>query len=227
VGIASCLCSAVALVLYFSHAPKAAAFQTKNVTLFMQTLHCGGTTDNGLQGDEDEIYLLVAGKRSNGSEFSQRIPSSGHWSMDEDPPDSRQNKNSVNLWSGHLAPGESVEITIIVAEEDQSGKEQMAIRAASQAARNTTIGDPIIGTILKIAGLLGGFLVNTDDYPGAFAVEISNVSGQIRTRWACKEACEDKGPVTAGCPQNGQCGAQEFWLNNDGSHYRAFMRVRF
>ncbi len=47
---------------------------------YLNGLCCDKTTENG----QDEVYILIGGKHSNGGTFNYRLPGDGrHWDMTE------------------------------------------------------------------------------------------------------------------------------------------------
>ena len=211
------------------------------VTLAFSRFICEGTTelggfvDNKIVPGADEIYIMVAGKKTNGEEIVRRIPDE-HWDMI--PPRQKNNLQGkplqfpgqhappeTLLWNGMLAVNECTELTFFVLEEDrQEDPKGNPLDLAREAARNTDPHDPAtIGTNHNIIGLLDDRLWrhgkghDSDDCPGVIAVRLKNNGGELEVTWATRERARDKGDEN---------GARHFELTGDGSKYQLYLKAQ-
>lgn len=169
-------------------------------------LSCQKTTENG----QDEVYILVAGKTSDGREVRNRLPSpSGHWDINDgrDP----RAFGPVRLVDMPLSPGQSARFVVAIMEED-GGTTQPWQEMAGQILG--TIPTGITQALAGFLNTIGKFLVfhDSDDYIGSFEIKIRNENGALNSEWAALERCNyipnAEGPDTHG-----------FRLNGDGSGY--------
>jgi hypothetical protein len=203
-----------------------------SASVSMQSLQCLKTTGDG----EDEIYIMIAGKRTSGEEYVKRVPNE-HWDMtparrhrapdgrEFQSPEKRAPSNQL-LWEGKLSDGVSVELTFFVMEVDrQADPKGNPMDMAREAARATDPEDmSVIGTNHNIIGLIddrvwkhgSGVIKDTDDLPGVVAVRLSNVGGKLEVRWVARERAKDKG---------GEGGVRHFELNGDNSIYKLFLHA--
>src|SRR5262249_6236674 len=119
--------------------------------------------------------------------------------------------NDVVLWEGSIPSGGTAELTIIVAEEDWASSETDALKAAQELAKSTQIDDPIIGPIVKLFALFGGFLANKDDYIGSVAIRIRNNNGTLVPEWRPLDDTDFVGITAHTC-------VPEFRLHKDGTY---------
>jgi hypothetical protein len=176
--------------------------------------------------EKDNIYLLVIAKNAPRHDlFKERLPSpADHWYMDPTP--AHNTLTGVSLWSGTLAEGEAVDLSIFVMDEDKGVPGGWV--GMTQAALNEMPGPPssTIGSTLNVMGYLAikFDIQNVDDFPGSFHVRIHNRNGHVTTTWRAGEHAEDKGddtPRTLGKDER----AHNFWLNGDNSNYRASLTM--
>jgi hypothetical protein len=154
-----------------------------NARLALRTLWCNAKTD--VSSDEDEIYLLVAGKKSDGTEYTNRLPTGLTWSLTKGGGPAKQAMeakygpipNGFDLWSGSLKDGESIVINVLFMDEDNS---QAPARAAllSDLVKRIDPNDPKVLLVAGIASAVSRILgANQDDFVGAYAVKITNNNG--------------------------------------------------
>ena len=74
--------------------PLAAGSSNRRVLLTMPKLICRAKTE----GSEDEIYLILAGRTSQGNGIAGRMPQD-HWDLDEKKP-SKAEVTDIKLWKG-------------------------------------------------------------------------------------------------------------------------------
>jgi len=92
--------------------------QDNKTALFLETFGDNDNQDSFPKGDEDEVVVIVAGVRSDGHVYRKRIPTSGHWDMEDDE-DSRLHKRwNVPLWEDELRNGEWADVVVAVIEVD-------------------------------------------------------------------------------------------------------------
>ena len=174
------------------------AQRTVHAGIWIETLWCGHTTEAG----EDEIYMLIGWKKSDGSTRSYRWPSDhGHIDMNDSGP--KQNRFGINimLWEGDLADGESVAVYTAVMEED-GGLPGDVLERISQGIGAVGGGNPITDIVGGVLGGLGEFLNligirDTDDFPGSFAIQLKNEGGRLIQSWQAVERC-----LSLGVPPN-------------------------
>jgi Domain of unknown function (DUF5590) len=199
------------------------------VSLIMKQLRCQKRTE----GDEDEIYVVVAGKTSSGKEIAVWMPKDqGHWDSIEHgsgrsitgaPLNFREKGPPPNqsLWSDSLVVGESVELTIFVMEQDGNDSKDI-LDMAAEAARTTDPEDPtVIGTNHYVPGLLKDRVWNrekgnSDDVPGVIALRITNTGERMEVVWVVRDRVRNLGP---------EGDARRFELNGDGSRYQLLLKV--
>ena len=185
--------------------------------LLMNRLCCDKTTEEGA----DEVYIIIAGKNSNGETFSVRFPGEGkHIDMnDGNQPSDNPNGDShciTNriLCSVDILPGQSWDIIVLIMEED-GGTTKTAQEIGAAILDNT--GNPaaiVVGEVLGILTELGVYREDTDDYIGSFAMHASNDSdGQVRNSYRPI----DRARVTLMAPEATR--QVQFRFDGDGSDY--------
>jgi hypothetical protein len=191
--------------------------------IWIETLWCGHTTEAG----EDEIYFLVASKKSDGTAHTSRLPGPNeHVDMNDSGP--KQDRNHINLvlWEGDLADGESVIIYTAIMEED-GGIPGDLLQTIGAGVGEIGGGNPIsdiasgiltgVGSILNLSGIR-----DTDDFPGSFAVHLTNAGGRLVQQWKAVERAK-----SIGVPPNHPEAYKpwELLLEGDGSNYRVYLRA--
>jgi hypothetical protein len=164
------------------------------VEVVLERLECDDTTESGA----DEVYILAAGKKSDGSVFSQRWPSnnphqaSGHWDMNDsgdaanNPSGDSRHITNKTLFVNYLNPGESWDIIFAFMEEDLGSTGEDALPGLAKALQTTPNAYAIAaGTFLQFLTDLGIMKVNvdSDDYIGSMALHVTNDGGKIVTEW--------------------------------------------
>lgn len=183
--------------------------QTTHARLWIETLYCAKTTENG----EDEVYVLTSSKKSSEkSATNSRLPGNGqHWSTNDSG--AKQNLHNIFLWEGDLANGEWVDVYVALMEEDGGTPQDILDKIA------------IFSDVFKgLAEFLNKFPIqDTDDFQGSFQVRIKNVNGTLVREWYPIERTEDKG-----VPPNhtGPFLPHEFWAFGDGANYRIYLRAQ-
>jgi hypothetical protein len=222
--------------------------KTLNMTLSISRFLCEGTTEFGRvdhgtgAASEDEIYLMIAGKKTGGDTIVRRVPPT-HWEMSPPSQIARGRRPvlfpgkhappNTLLWRDTLAPGQSIELTIFVLEEDrQDDPIGNPFDLAQEAARATDPDDPtVIGTNHNLDSLLrdriwrkaNGLIPDSDDCPGAVGVRLENNEGHLDVKWSVREQfrwgdrprAEDRGEEN---------GLHHFELRGDGSRYQLWLK---
>lgn len=130
----------------------------------MTRLWCDQTTEHG----EDEIYLKIIAKISNGGSLNNQQPN-GHWDMnDGNEPRSVEN---VTLLRTHMDAGDSGTIIVIICEQDGGGSEKW--QKIGEAVLSTC-DDPRCIAAQQVSywsRKLGLTIQDTDDYIGSFTID--------------------------------------------------------
>jgi hypothetical protein len=175
----------------------------RTVKLSMPYLESFQTTEAG----EDEVYLVVSGRWSSGQTFSYRFPNeSGHWDLNDgegDPPVLNQ-----NLMNFTIDDGQSVELVILVMEED-GGSSGGWVQLAGSAAG--VINEAAGAVITAIGSLIN--IEDSDDFIGAATIRITNEHGYITTRMLARDR------ASTACSADGNWQMCEFEMTGDGSNY--------
>lgn len=187
--------------------------------LVLEELWTGRTTDGGLNGPEDETYVLIAGKffggGNDGATFSTKVPSE-YWNMDEGEP--TQWVRDVTLWQGTLEAGQRVEGSVVVTEEDSRSLAGQILAKLAEAATSIDTTDATLGLVSTILGLGGNlFGENADDLIGGFSFGVLNRAGSLEASFAAKDRAT--GSNIAG-PR------ATFAMDGDGSDYRSSVDMR-
>jgi hypothetical protein len=187
-------------------------------TIHMRGLACDHTTESGA----DEIYVLIAGKRSDGTLHADRIPGAhDHWDMnDGDQPTNNSNGDShiianKALFSRELPDGQTWEVIFMIMEED-GGTTETAQTIAAKILKN--VDNPYAvagGFVLDGLTRLGVYATDTDDFIGAFAVRITNQAGKMSVEWKALDRVASELANIDGLRDNGH----EFRMNGDDSNY--------
>jgi len=183
--------------------------QAEEVHIVLQSLRCNKQTEGG--GD-DEPYLVVSGL-APGGKFTRRLPENGHWSITDDGAEDTRKVNGVSLWRGDLKPGESIEITVLVMEEDDGTPPKVIKKIGEEIAGSIRTDDKAVGAVIAVGKTLLGLLKNSDDYIGSFSGKVSNSGGKLKMEWKANE----RGIKTTDTSPSGDTG--KFGLNGDGSQY--------
>lgn len=87
------------------------------VELRMARLRCEEQTEGG----DDEVYIEVSGRVSDGTPISRRLPAAepASWELRDDQ-EPREIRN-ITLWVGQLSPGDFAEVIVTVKERDHGG----------------------------------------------------------------------------------------------------------
>jgi hypothetical protein len=166
--------------------------------LHLNYLRCEEQTELG----HDEIYIIVAARSSDGNVTRLRFPQSGTAEFGTDP-----HNNTIGgfpLWDGNLQDGQSVEIVVVVMEED-GGDPSLWLNIAGGILEST--GNPYAiaaGAITDILATI--FTADTDDYIGSIGVRYSNNSGALHEEY---RGIDRTSPLPIDAIQ----------LNGDGSRY--------
>jgi hypothetical protein len=179
--------------------------------LQMRQLLCNHTTEAG----EDEVYILVFGKTSDGSYWNFRMPnSSDHWDLN-DGNDPREVTNwDLASSDTHLNIGEYATFNIYIMEED-GGNLMQILDYGKQIIKNCPDPRCLAATNIIQAAQNSGFnIYDTDDYIGSFSVTLS----RTQTGYSCEFKNFDRVAGTAGWSNNGNCEEQITFLG-DGSSY--------
>lgn len=173
--------------------------QNIKAALVMDELFCAKTTEMS----EDEVYLILAGKKSDNTLIRTRVPgNNGHWDLNDNGDKKRRVKN-ITLWEGELKNGESIDLFVIGMEEDWKPNDaidkaitdvmSMNIFNAKYATGARAFNDDKekdesfwkeLAKKLFEEGLkkaFDGVFKNQDDYLGSVAVRLWNDGGNLRT----------------------------------------------
>lgn len=152
----------------------------KTMAVFLERLYCRKTTEAG----EDEVYLLMFGKASDGLSFSGRLPGSrSHWDMNDGNRDISFRQVNQNLYFSPLADGAQLLLQVVIMEED-GGDPAAYVRAAAEAAKLIGPGNPYVQGGAAIAEAGAGFLPkDTDDVLGGFSLLAENKGDQVTLTW--------------------------------------------
>lgn len=115
----------------------AAQAESRKIRLSIPSLICRAKTEGG----EDEIYIILAGRTSQGRTIVGRLPKE-HWDLDEGNPAKAEIKDAT-LWQGDLPFGAVVEFTLFIMEEDESPSSNPVTLGLATAERTTVGGSPI------------------------------------------------------------------------------------
>jgi len=176
----------------------------------MPYLECFKTTEAG----EDEIYIVISGRSSDGQSFKARLPNdAGHWDLNDgegDPPVLNQ-----DLMRFDMAEGSSLDFTVMVLEEDGG-----TIGGWTNLAGGAlTLVDQGLGELIGVIGELFNFK-DSDDFIGAVAVHIEMTNGQALATFKPLDRVE------------GGWDTSSYWLkrpvsmNGDGSSYQMVFEVK-
>lgn len=196
------------------------------VSIVLSGLACDKTTE----ASADEVYILVSGLRSDGLQYSARLPTDNdQWDMNDggQPTDNPNGDSHIItnrlLFSGDLAQGQSWNLVFILMEKDG------ATTATAQDVTSyllTSSSNPYqiaVGGILSALTFLGLYKTDTDDYIGSFAVCIKNMGGVISADWLPKDNVIDD--VTPQRDPNVGPNGHGFRMNGDGSNYFGWYRL--
>lgn len=198
------------------------------VQLVMSRLECDKTTEHGA----DEVYIIVTGLRSDGTQFFTRWPSdnpnqaSGHWDMNDgnQPTDAPQGQDShvitnKPMFNGELPPGSTWDLSVIVMEEDGGNSKQIQQIGSAALLKSGNPYSVGAGAILKGLTELGFNIVSdTDDYIGSFGVSIRDDGSGRSVTWKVMDRAEQK-------PSTSESKA-DFHFNGDHSDYSGQFEVR-
>ena len=236
----SILCRSFSVFVAIMFALPAAHGQSIKAKLVIHELHCAGTTgelDLPVGGSpDDEIYILIKGKKSDGSRINARVPTESVWSLiNKDGP--KRKRLNETLWSESLESGESVELFVLFMEEDvkrfddyTKKFDELLDRPQYRAAANNFGGggdrenDSIVNELLRRLITLGFDAIknDTDDVPGVLRVRIWNDMGTIHSSWQPfdrSEEGDDKQRKLA------QPASHTFNLKGDGCLYHCAMEA--
>jgi hypothetical protein len=189
---------------------------TMNVRVWMQTLTEYGGTDR-LNGPEDEVYLIVTTRMPDGKSSVARIPEP-YWNMHPHVP-AKQHISDITLWSGDLSDGQTLEVGVVVADEDDKtdlkGIAEKAIAAADDQG----------SWIIQVLKSLTSLLENQDDVIGAFTATFTVRAGQLESDWRpAHVATKGGGRNLAGGPGNPQYNAVYFEMRGADSLFFGYFR---
>jgi hypothetical protein len=205
-----------------SSTPPSPSYPDISPTVTIKTLWCNEKTEGTLgMNKQDEVYFILAGKKTGGETYEARLPAGLTWSLEKSGGSGKQSLEgkygAFSAWHGTLKSGESVELTFFWMEED-AGKAGDRIKAAARAAKATDPNDAIIGTAATVGVILGALIErDNDDSLGSFAVKITNENGTLKKEWQVKDNCLDKGEDPNG---------KRFDLSGSGAYYMTTVEVK-
>lgn len=211
--------------------------------LNIPTLFCGKTTESG----EDEIYLLVTFRNSNGTTGNIRVPFNNHFDINDtehnDKPNTATRLTIPHVLDFDLANNERIDIFCSIMEEDDGSGAQYnsagvkVLRIAN--ANNGDIFNTITGSIYK--GILANIastnhLSNSDDWIGAFSCRITKNNNALSINFKRIDNSNSKGgqtQVSTAIPPippdtqlvNAANRAVNFAFTGDGSKYNALVAI--
>lgn len=178
----------------------------------MQGLCCDNTTEYG----EDEIYIIVVGKYSNGDTFGYRLPGeTTHWDMNDGG--DKHCISNVDLATFDLNEGESISIVISIMEEDGGNPQKYTNIVAGILGSTTNPYGIAAGTIISIIGNV--LPHDSDDWIGTFACQISRQGNDLAVDW--RPVNRVSGVINEIHGHN-TC---EFRMNGDGSNYVGWYHI--
>lgn len=191
----------------------------------MDNLWCNQTTEAG----EDEIYLIVTWHSSGGQYGSFRVPN-GHWDLN-DGNEPRQ-VSRFDLWSGAINPGETVDISVFILEEDNGSSDQIVAKAQQvmsvlgpAACATVPASCPYAAAISQVIDFISNLPIHiqdSDDYIGSFSMTVTRgLDGNLYPYYHSVVRCAGFGPwnmVPIGINPNWTMGAT---FVGDGSSYNA------
>lgn len=198
---------------------------TRRVGIHMRGLACDKTTESGA----DEVFIMVIGRRSDGTVYAERIPGEGqHWDMnDGDQPTNNSSGDShiiagKDLFVAELPQGQTWEVLFTIREEDNgnTAKAQAAAAALLVNSRNPYAAGA--GAILGALTVAGMRVDDTDDTIGSFGAQIYNDKGNLIMTWKNVDRVASEIVGTDGRGNNGH----EFRMNGDGSNYVGWYHFR-
>jgi hypothetical protein len=196
---------------------------SKSATLVVN-LDCMDTTEAG----EDEVYIILIGKTSDGRVVQARLPAdmpheeAGHWNMNDGDDDNNKHINGIRLATADLASGQSIAWDVLLMEED-GGTSARWQELASAILKET--GDPYA---LAAAGILDfmkkvGFKIvdDKDEFLGAWSVVVTNKGGTLNTEWRAMNRIFQEDPERKDqfLPRN----SHRFYLNGGNNDQRYHM----
>ncbi|GAA4746089.1 hypothetical protein [Flavisolibacter ginsenosidimutans] len=190
----------------------------KHFVLNLSNIRCLKTTEEG----EDEVYLLLVWRHSDGSTGSVRLPSE-HWDMNDG--DKLKNaRTENNVFSFDLMGSERVEVLCLLMEQDDGTVEQYANLGAEvlrivESGYSSLSGfdsEQIQSVLKRITGTYN--LKNSDDWIGGFAMRYD----LTRTATWLVRANPNGGGETSGWGTD----FSQFTLKGDGSKYEVRVNVK-
>lgn len=189
--------------------------------LLIDTLECNKTTEAGA----DEVYIIVAARKSSGQTYIARLPGEGrHWDMNDgnqptdNPSGDSHRITNKSIFMSDVAPGESWDVVITILEEDGGSSQTTQQIGAAILASSGNPYAVAAGTLLTILTELGVYVHDTDDYIGSFSAHVSNDGGQVNVAFRPIDRCFGQYPYHG----NGH----EYDFNGDGSSYKCWFYMR-
>lgn len=201
--------------------------------IYLAQIDCNSKTEPGA----DEVYFLISGLHTNGSQTQLRIPGPGqHWDMTSDRhagadrDGQREDSHSItnrDLTQFDIAIGEEWSGVLVVMEED--GGTSQAIQNAlagiltaaagvatatgvAAAAAPFLLAASTVTSVLTDAGL---YITNGDDFIGSFSMHVTNPTGIPQIEFKALDKITRR--------VDWDNGLVEFHMNGDGSDYRIIM----
>ena len=104
--------------------------------------------------------------------------------------------------------------------EEDDGTAGQALQIAGEIAEQIGGGIPVVAVAAQVAQIAGSIWGNnTDDFPGAFSVGLTNNGGSLMTEWNAGDRTEDHGFINNG-------DTKEFWCVGDNSQYRVYLQAK-
>lgn len=191
------------------------AANAQGFRLVMRQLLCNKTTESG----EDEVYIIVAGKTSNGSYWNFRMPGpNNHWDLNDG-----NSPRDVTDWelaasALPLNVGESAALNIYIMEEDGGSLGQILDVAKKVIDQCPDPRCLAASNVIQTANSVG-LPTDTDDYIGSFSVVIYRTPSGYSCEWMNLTRC---GKV--GWSNGGGC-EEQINFSGDGSAYVGTFRL--
>jgi hypothetical protein len=184
--------------------------ETASVELRLDHIRCEKTTEKG----EDEVFVLT---RTWHTKPDQRGGGkAGPWNLN-DGGDKRY-KEFVSLGRIDVRDGETAVFDVDILEEDGGNVAKNVdplVKAAAASKNPYAVGAAAAATIC-FAIVPGCKVEDTDDFIGAFRVQVTNAGGKIAVTWTSRERVARIEPGLNWKP--GRV-SHRYYMNGDGSQY--------
>lgn len=181
----------------------------------MRQLLCNKTTESG----EDEVYIIVAGKLSNGGYWNFRMPgATNHWDLNDGNSPREVTEWGLASSNAPLNIGESATFNIYIMEEDGGGLGQILDVAQKVIDQCPDPRCLAASNVIQTANSIG-LPVDTDDYIGSFSVTVYRNLNGYYAEWMNFDRCGKVGWSNGGGLE------EQINFGGDGSSYIGTFRV--